>query len=84
MSDSSRRKLDVDYAILNMMGRRVEKIHNAKKAYKDLQTQVINVESDIEDLFDTDKINDLLEVSEINDFVCKIGEIKHNFRRIHA
>ena len=66
------------------MGRRVEKIRNQKMASEDLRMQAINVGSDIEDLFESYEIDSLTELSEINDFVCKIGDMKRNFRRIHA
>ena len=52
-------------------------------ACNELQVQVI-VSSDMEDLFESYQIDDLIELGELNEFLCKIGDIKREFRRIHA
>ena len=85
MSDSSRRSRDIDYAELHRTGKRVPKIRNFKMAVtSDLQLQAINVTCDIEDLFESYQIENLTEEFELSDFVIKIGNVKKDFRRIHA
>ena len=50
----------------------------------DLQAEVVNITNDVEDLFDSYKVENLTEEDELNEFVIKIGDIKRDFRRIHA
>ena len=53
-------------------------------AGNELQVQAINVSHDMEDLFESYQIDDLIDLGELNEFVCKIGNMKLDFRRIHA
>ena len=44
----------------------------------------LQVQADMEDLFESYQIDDLIELGELNEFLCKIGDIKREFRRIHT
>ena len=50
----------------------------------DSEVQVININSDIEDLYESYQLEDLASKGEIVKFVTKIGEIKQEYRRIYA
>ena len=84
MSEFRRRIVHLDHGILHRTGRRVAKIRGPKMACNELQVQAINVSSDMEDLFESYQIDDLIELGELNEVLCKIGDIKREFRRIHA
>ena len=82
MSNHRRQKLDLDYEILHRTGRRVPKVRGSKMT--DFEVQIININSDIEDLYESYQLEDLASKGEIVKFVSKIGEIKQEYRRIYA
>ena len=51
---------------------------------QDLQMQAINISSDIEDLLESYEIEKLTELDELNKFISLIGDMKREYRRIHA
>ena len=76
MSDFSKNsRVDLDFAELNRMGRRVPKNRNSKIANPDLQSEAVNITSDVEDLSDSYQIENMTE-EELNEFVIKIGDVK--------
>ena len=85
MSDFSSSRVDIDYAELNgRVGGFPKKYRNSKMANHDLQAQAVNITSDVEDLSDSYQVENLMEEDELNEFVIKIGDMKRDFRRIHA
>lgn len=73
MSNHRRQKLDLDYEILHRTGRRVPKVRGSKMT--DSEVQIININSDIEDLYESYQLEDLASKGEIVKFVSQIGEI---------
>ena len=85
MSVSTRRKVDLDYEILHRTGERVPKVRPSKMASNEqLQIQAINICSDVEDLWESYQVDDLTDGEELSQFVIKIGDMKREFRRVHA
>ena len=80
---SSRRIVELDYAILHRTGKRVPKV-KTNMANQELQKQAINISSDIEDLMESYEIEKLTELDELDKFVTLIGDMKRDYRRIHA
>ena len=80
----SRKKVDFDYAVYDKSGKKALKDRDHKMATPDLRVQAIHITTDIEDLFDSYHIENLIEGDELNDYVTKLGEAKTSFRRIHA
>ena len=80
----SRKKVDFDYAVYDKSGKKALKDRDHKMATPDRRVQAIHITSDIEDLFDSYQIENLIEGDELNDYVTKLGEAKKSFRRIHA
>ena len=73
---------DFDYAIYHKTGEKVPIDRGSKMA--DLKTQVIHIQSDVEDFFDSYDIYLLDDEDELYDYVTKLGEIKRDFRRIYT
>ena len=82
MSNSSRRKINFDYSILHKTEKRVQKVWAPRMANQELQLKAINISSDIEDLFES--YQNLNDDDRLTEFLTKIGDIKRDFRRIHA
>ena len=84
--------LDIDYEIFNRTGEKVPKVRDrgAKmdQGISDLISEfknlAINCRSDVEDFFDTYDVTELVEEGDLLDYVSKIGEVKREFRRVHA
>ena len=65
-------RLDLDYGVLHRTGRKVPKIRNSRMA--EFHIQAINICSDIEDLFDSHDIDELVGEDELHVYVEKLGE----------
>ena len=79
-----RKKIDLDYAILHKTGRRVPKVRGSDMASQELQMQAIDIESDIEDFFESYQVTNLNEIDPLVSFVSKIEDLKRSYRRIYA
>ena len=53
-------------------------------ASQELQMQAIDIESDIEDFFESYQVTNLNEIDPLVSFVSKIEDLKRSYRRIHA
>ena len=50
----------------------------------DINTQAINIDSDVEDLFESYNIENLIDEEELADYIAKVAETKRIYRRIHS
>lgn len=50
----------------------------------DINIQAINIGSDVEDLFESYNIENIIEEEELTDYITKVGETKRIYRRIHT
>ena len=85
----TRKKVDIDYAVLHSTGRRVPIVREREGVQTmatspDLATQAVNITSDFEDFLESFKIEDIDDEDELAEYVSKIGNIKKVFRRIYA
>ena len=83
----ARRKVDLDYNPFHHHGKRVIKNRDQSDnmaSTSDLHTDAININTDIEDLFDSYDIGDLCNEDELVVYLGKIEELKKNFRRVYA
>ena len=81
MSDSSRRKVDIDYWEYNKSGKKVPK-YRGSKMDADLAKQDV-IYSDVEDFFESYDLETMSSCDDLEKYVEKIGELKQEFRRVH-
>ena len=77
--------VDIDNSILQRTGRSVRnrgKVRDSKM--EELEGKAIESASDVEDLFDFYKVDDLNDAIALQDYLTKAEEVKRDFRRIHA
>ena len=92
MSRPTRDRLDIDYQVFNRTGVKVPKARSTvtdmdqgmTDLVSDFKNLAINSRSDVEDFFDTYDVNELEEEGDLVAYISKIGEVKREFRRIHA
>ena len=81
MSGSSRKKLDIDYNIFSKTGKKVEKVRDMAEK---LKIASVNINSDVEDFFESYLLEQLTDEDEIRQYVNKLENLKLEHRRIHA
>ena len=84
MSRPVRKRFEYDYKELSR-GRRVWKDRSKGTGEMDeLQKQIIDCRSDVEEFYVDFVLNDLEDEEDLEQYVTKIVEIKREFRRVHA
>ena len=84
MSRPVRKRFEYDYKELSR-GRRVWKDRSKGTGEMDeLQKQIIDCRSDVEEFYVDFVLNDLEDEEDLEQYVAKIVEIKREFRRVHA
>ena len=96
---NTRNQLSLDYRVYHKTGERVEKIRVSKRvsaegvqnfsdpdmATDNLREMSININSDVEDFFDSYSIELIMDDEiELERYVSKIEELKKEHRRAHA
>ena len=80
----SRRRLDFDYKVYHSTGTKVPVDRGGRMTTPDINTQAINIDSDVEDLFESYNIENLIDEEELADYIAKVAETKRIYRRIHS
>ena len=77
MSRPSRRLPDIDYKILNDTGERVNIVRGKQNInMDDLQTKIIDIRSDVDDLYDSYDLGELKGEEELQEFINKVDGLK--------
>ena len=81
MSDSLRSKVDIDCSIFYKTGEKVPKV---RQVQMDLPTQSLNLESDVDDFFESYSHDNLVSCEDLEDYCSRLGKLKQEFRRVHT
>ena len=76
--------VDIDISVLHRTGRRVRNRGNMTSIMADMQSKAIDCLSDVEDLFDFYKLDEIEDLIELKEYLSKIENVKRDFRRVHA
>ena len=80
MSGSLRSKVDIDYRIFHNTGEKVPKC----RSDMDLAMQALNLESDVDDFFESYSHENLVSCEDLEDYCSKLGKLKQEFRRVYT
>ena len=76
--------VNIDISVLHRTGRRVRNRGNMTSVMADMQSKAIDCTSDVEDLFDFYKLDEIDDLIELKEYLSKIENVKRDFRRVHA
>ena len=76
--------VNIDISVLHRTGRRVRNRGYMTSIMAEMQSKVIDCTSDVEDLFDFYKLDEIDDLIELKEYLSKIENVKRDFRRVHA